>query len=119
MGAFEDIQEGATVESLCEQNIKDYIEILVSSSEDEVDPSRIREALKGLKFPVKICSPSARILTYCADVFERIYSIGYGEVKHDNHKHMIKLLLEGVRPASLNVAMEERLKVKAGLDKNV
>lgn len=119
MGAFDEIQENATVETLSDVHIKTYIDSLVTTSEDEVDPSRIREALKGLKFPVKIASPSARIMTYCADVFERLDAVGYGDFKTNNPKHMIKLLLEGIRPPALKTAMEERIKVEAGLEKNV
>lgn len=82
-------------------------------------PSCICEVLNGLTFRAKIAGPSARIMTYCADVFERLDAIGYGEFRNDNPKHMIKLLLDGVRPLALKTAVEDRIKVEAGLEKNV
>lgn len=70
MSAFHHMRKEPTVKTLSGENIKEYIKSLVSTS--EVDPSRIHEALKGLKFPAKIASPSARTMTYCADVVERL-----------------------------------------------
>lgn len=45
------------------------------------DPARIREAMAGLVFPVNIIDASVRIVTYCADAFERLDLIGYGEFR--------------------------------------
>lgn len=118
MGSFDEIAPDATVESLTNEQIKSYLDSLVQNK-DAYEPARLREALAGLSFPVKITDPTARIMTYCADAFERLDAVGYGDFKSENPKHMIRLLLDRIRPPALKTAMEERLKVEAGLEKNV
>ena len=73
----------------------------------------------GLKFPTGIVDPSTRITTYCADVFERLEAVGYGEFKTANSKHTIRILLKIVRPVALKTSMEQRLQDETGLDKDV
>lgn len=64
---WDDIQEEATVHTIKEENIKMYIKSFVSTSKNEVDRYHIQETLKGLKFQVKIETPSAPIMIYWAD----------------------------------------------------
>lgn len=74
--------------------------------------------LKELK-KARIATPFAPIMRYCADVFERLDAIGYGEFRKNNQKQMRELLLEGTRLFDLNTGIKERFKVEAGLEKNV
>lgn len=100
--AFDDTAPDTTVESLADENVEVYERGPVPTSQDEVDPAHILEALKSVKFPVKIRDSSALITTYCADEFKRLDAIGYGEFERQNPKHTIKLLLEGFCPQALS-----------------
>lgn len=119
MGSFDDVDPNITYETVTSENIKDYLKNLVKNTDKLYDPTRLRDAMAGLKFPGSIRDPAARIITYCADVFERLDAVGYGEFKTENPKHTIKILLERVRPPALKNAMHERLKVEPGLEKDV
>lgn len=95
------------------------MESLVQNKDQVHDPALILQAMKGLNYPVSIGDPAARITTSCADAFERLDAVGYGDFSTENPKHMLKVFLERVRPPALKAAMEDRLKVEVGLEKNV
>lgn len=119
MGEFETIAPNTEAKQLTDEHVEKFIRGLETTDESEVDPAGLKEALVGLIFPTKISDPSARIITYCADVFERLEAVGYREFKTLNPKHTIRILLDNVRPVALKTAMEQSVKVEAGLDKNI
>lgn len=83
------------------------------------DQTQLLDVLAGLKFSATIRDPSARITTYCADIFESLDEIGYGDFETENLKHTIYLIFERPKPPTLKSAMVVHLKVDAGLKKNV
>lgn len=70
MRHFEDIATDETVDTLTRADIKTYLLSLVKPKDQERDPKHLREGMAGCRFPASIGSPSARITTYCADLFE-------------------------------------------------
>lgn len=119
MGCFDDVSPGVEFEELTDNDIEKYLRSLLTNKDNTHDPTRLKEAMVGLKFPVNIRDSAARITTYCADVFERLDAIGYEDFKTENPKHTIKILLDRIKPPALKSAMFERIKVEAGLEKNV
>lgn len=119
MGEFDTIAPDETVISLTDEHIKKYLETLIRKEDEEYDPRRINEALTGLSFHSNIKDAGARIMTFCANVFERLEDIGYRNFKDENPKYTIKLLVDRIKPPALKTAMEERVKVETGLDKDV
>lgn len=74
--------------------------------------------MKEVRSPSIFKDSAARMTTYCADVFERLDEIGYGNFTSDNRKYTSKLYFERIKPPALNVAMKERVKVEPGQEKN-
>lgn len=113
MGNFDDVGPDVNFENLTSENIEQYLRSLVLNKHQIYDPTGLREAMAGLKFLIRIHDPPARITTYCADIFERLDAVVYGEFKTENPKRTIKLLIERIIPPAMNSAMQERVKVEA------
>lgn len=99
--------------SLSNEKLKNYLQSLVQNRE-VYNPTRLREATVRLVFPVNIFDTFARIVTYCADSFERLDLISYGEFKSENLKHKIKILLYRVRPQLSRWQWENALRLRLG-----
>lgn len=109
----------ATEESLMDQYINPYLLRLVHQRNQSHDPVLLREAMNQLEFPSYTTYPNARITTYCAEIFERLDAIGYGEFKTKNPKHTIKLIIEMIRTQALRAFIGDRVNAELGLEKNV
>ena len=121
MGKFDTIAEGvANAKDLTDAHIKTYVESLVSrSSDDKLDPAIIEKALEGFSMPMHIVNADARITQFCADLFERLESVGCGEFREDNPKKTINLLLSRLQPAALKREMRRRISYDESLEKNL
>lgn len=119
MSCFDGLAPEVTFNTLTSDNIEKYLKSLVKNTDQVYDPTQLRDTMVGLKFPVSIRVPAARITTYCADVFERLDSIDCDDFNTENPKHTITLLLERAKPSALKTAMFERIKVEFGLEKNL
>lgn len=72
---------------------------LIHQSIPPYDSARLQEAMAGLKVPSYTTDLNARTTIYCADVYERLDAIGYGEFTTKNPEYTIKLILESTCPA--------------------
>lgn len=116
MGCFDDFAPDVTFEGHTSENIEAYLRTLVKNTDHNYYPTHLRDALAGLKFPAGIGDPSARKAICCADIFDRLDTIWYGDIRIDNPKHTIHLLLVRLKPQALKPAMFLSLKVEAGLE---
>lgn len=118
MGSFDDVAQNAATNSLPYEQVKKYLKIFIQSK-NAYDPTRLRTAMASLAFLVDITDPSALVITYCTDSFQRSESIGYENFMSENPKHMNNLLLDRVGLTFLQTNMEKRLKVEVGLSKKM
>lgn len=79
MGIFDEVYPNVTLKERTSESIETYFRGLNSNADQAHDPTRLREAITGLKFPVNIRNPTARIKTYSADVFERLDAVGFDD----------------------------------------
>ncbi|MEM1369510.1 MAG: hypothetical protein AAGG02_16175 [Cyanobacteria bacterium P01_H01_bin.15] len=121
MGKFDTIAPKVTeAKDLSDTHIQMYITSIVSSTTREgVDPSVIDQALASLEIPTTIKDPAARITQYCADSFERLEAIGYGDFRDTNSKFTVKLMLRKFSPKVLKQEMTRRVQYDDYLEKNV
>lgn len=111
--SFNAIDPEKTSGTLTSKRIKKYFSLTVQNKNLTHDPRRICEAIEGLKIPCNNPVPAACIMTYCADAFEHLDMVGYGDFKLESPKHTIKLISDRLKPAVLKSAM----KVEPGLKK--
>jgi len=80
MGKFDTVApDAATFKDLTDDQIKSYINSLVTRSDTVAfDPTVIEAALSDFTMPTKVLDADARITTYCADFFERLEGVGCG-----------------------------------------
>jgi len=121
MGKFDKIAPSAEeADNLTDEQIKSFITSLVTRSEDSIlNPGVIKAALSGLKMPMDIADPDARITHYCADFFDRLKSVGCGSFRKDNPDKTIELLVSRLHPAALKREMQERIDFDIRLQSNV
>ena len=117
MGDFEEFAPDAeTVEEISNDQIKSFIESKVSfDDEEEANPQVILNALKGLRMPMHITNPKARVSQYCNEFLERLDAVGYGAFKTKNPKKTIELLASKVYPTKLKNEMKRRLEYNENL----
>ena len=67
MGELEEIDpEVITAKDIRDEHIKEFIESKLTLDEDEeADPTIISNALKGIRMPMHIADPAARVTLYC------------------------------------------------------
>ena len=68
---------------------------------------------------MKIADLDARVITYFADFFERLESIGCGEFRDENPKMTVRLLISRLQPPALKRELRRRVEFEPKLEKNV
>lgn len=82
LGNFNDIAPKTVVDELTSANIEQFIRSIVTHDDDaEVDPAVIEEALKGMKIPMTIVEPHARMMAFGNDFFESLKSLRYRDFR--------------------------------------
>ncbi len=77
---------------LSSDHVKAFVYGLVKKTDKIADLKVITRALKGLKVPMAITDPKARMLQYLNDFLERLETVGYGDFADDNPKKTVALL---------------------------
>lgn len=120
LGRLDQVAGGVAFDQLTSEHIEMYVRSIVGKGSDKrVNPVIIEEAMKGLRVPMSVADPEARMLEYVHDVFERLDGVGHGEFKDTNPKKTIKLIQDHLYPSCLQKAMNEHLEYQEGLSKNV
>lgn len=79
LGEFDDIAPNKTAEQLTSAEVKRFIKGIFKKQTAGFDPNFIEKALKGLRVPMRIADPDARVFHFASGSFERLEQIGYGE----------------------------------------
>lgn len=116
---FDDVNPDVTIDQFTNEDTERYLKSLIQNKDNIDDPTRLKEAMVELKFPANIRDPSARIKTYCADVFERLIAMSYEHFKTENPKHTLKILRGRIKQFALKNAMFEQIKIEPELEENV
>lgn len=119
MGKFDTIAPKATTDTLNDTQIETYLNSLLDHADKLYDPVLIDKALQGLRMPMEVHDPNARITEYCAEVFKRLDGIGYPKFKSDNPKQTVELLMRRIYPHPLKTEMTKILSVNEQLKKDV
>lgn len=69
--------------------------------------------------PTKIFDPEARIITRCANFFQRLESVGCADIPEDNPKKSVRLLCSHLQPEILKKEMRKRIYYDESLEKSV
>lgn len=111
MGKFDDIADGASAtKGLTDDRIKSYVDYIVyRSSSAYIDPTVIEEALEGFSMPMHIAGSDARITHYCAEFFERLESVRFGNFRDRNQKKAVNILVSLLQPTPLKRDIRRRI----------
>lgn len=72
------------------ENIAAYIRSIVRRKEGQhINPTIINEALKGIRMPMSVSDPEARILEFMQNIFYRLDVVGYGDFRKRNPEKML------------------------------
>lgn len=120
LGRLKSVAPDVAFDDLTSDKIKIFLKTLINKGDDEsVNPSVIKDALKGLQMPTHISDPEARALEFVHDLFQRLESVGYGSFKDRNPEKTIKLIQCHLYPQELKSAMREHLDYQHGLKMDV
>ncbi len=119
LGELEEVAPGKELSKLTATDIEKWVKSLVVREDSSFDPAIVDRALKGIKVPMKIANPKARMLEYCNDMFARLESVGYDTFKEENPKMMVKLLQKHLFPAHFKETMQTMLDYQESLESDL
>lgn len=109
----------ATAETITDKQREAYIDSLLSKPALLPDPCVINKALASLEMPMYISDPDARVTQVCADFFERMESIGFGDYRIDNPESTMDLMMQKLIPKILQQAMKRCISYDKKLQEDV
>lgn len=118
VGALDDIAPEKTFEDLSEDDIEMYVKSIVTHDKNEdIDPSVIERAVATVKVKMSIEDPTARMLEFTNDFFNRLDEVGYSSFRTSNPKKTIQLMQERLHPKLLKATMNRHLDYQEGIKK--
>ena len=109
---FEKINKRLTIDTLKETHLEKYLDTLVSAPQGVFDRATINQALQGLRMPMHVMQPEARVQKYFNDFYRRLDEVGCSSFLTENPKKSVKLLLARVEPQVLKTEMRSRVFVR-------
>lgn len=120
VGALDDVAPGKAFEDLGESDIEKYVKSIISHDKSEdVDPTVIEKAVSTVRMKMSIEDPTARMLEFTNDFFNRLDEVGYGSFKTANPKKTIQLMQERLHPKLLKSTMSRHLEYQEGVKKDL
>lgn len=99
--------------------MKAFIHSLVKKPDERYDLQCVEKALPGLRMPMHIADPSARVLHFSSCFFERLEQVVYSDFCTDSPEKATKQMCKHLLPGKLREVMSERIEFDKALQKEV
>lgn len=110
MGYWDELAPGVAEDRLTDEYIMNFMRLLIDAArKEELDPSLIKDGLKGMCMKQNIASSRAQVYLLAQDYSLRMADIGCEISSDNNQKKVIEILTDSMQTATLRLQLKEDL----------